>query len=168
MIKASICTIGDEILIGQIVDTNSSMISRRLGELGIEVSRMLSISDWHDDIVESLRDELDANDINSMDMLFVYVRTKGTPAPDTPCGLDKETTLGTVVNMLPFYQQGMQYIRELGNTCNTPKGYTDFILKLKALEMSVKTGNYTKAIEYFNSFSSKAVPQSGGCGCGNH
>ena len=63
MIKASICTIGDEILIGQIVDTNSSMISRRLGELGIEVSRMLSISDGHDDIVESLREELDANDI---------------------------------------------------------------------------------------------------------
>ena len=31
------------------------------------------------------------------------------------------------------------------------KEYTDFILKLKALEMSVKTGNYTKAIEYFNS-----------------
>ena len=51
MIKASICTIGDEILIGQIVDTNSSMISRKLGELGIEVSRMLSISDGHDDIV---------------------------------------------------------------------------------------------------------------------
>ena len=114
------------------------------------------------------RIELDANDINPMDMLFVYVRTKGTPAPDTPCGLDRKTTLGTVVDMLPFYQQGMQYTRELGNTCNTPKGYTDFILKLKALEMSVKTGNYTKAIEYFNSFSLKAVPQSGGCGCGNH
>ena len=63
MIKASICTIGDEILIGQIVDTNSSMISRKLGELGIEVSRMLSISDGHDDIVGSLREEMESNDI---------------------------------------------------------------------------------------------------------
>lgn len=63
MIKASICTIGDEILIGQIVDTNSSMISRRLGELGIEVTRMLSISDNHKEIVESLRSEMQRNDI---------------------------------------------------------------------------------------------------------
>ena len=63
MIKASICTIGDEILIGQIVDTNSSMISRRLGELGIEVTRMLSISDNHKEIVESLRSEMKCNDI---------------------------------------------------------------------------------------------------------
>ena len=63
MIKASICTIGDEILIGQIVDTNSSMISRGLGELGIEVTRMLSISDNHKEIVESLRSEMQRNDI---------------------------------------------------------------------------------------------------------
>ena len=63
MIKASICTIGDEILIGQIVDTNSSMISRRLGELGIEVTRMLSISDNHKEIVETLRSEMKCNDI---------------------------------------------------------------------------------------------------------
>ena len=63
MTTASICTIGDEILIGQIVDTNSSMISRKLGELGIEVSRMLSISDGHDDIVGSLREEMESNDI---------------------------------------------------------------------------------------------------------
>ena len=63
MVKASICTIGDEILIGQIVDTNSSNISRRLGEIGIKVSRMVSIADDHDDIVTSLSRELDSNDI---------------------------------------------------------------------------------------------------------
>ena len=58
MVKASICTIGDEILIGQIVDTNSSNISRRLGEIGIRVTRMVSIADDHDDIITSLsRDE---------------------------------------------------------------------------------------------------------------
>lgn len=63
MVKASICTIGDEILIGQIVDTNSSNISRRLGEIGIKVTRMVSIADDTDDIIASLSRELDENDI---------------------------------------------------------------------------------------------------------
>lgn len=62
-IKASICTIGDEILIGQIVDTNSSEISRKLGEIGVRVSSMVSISDDHDDIIDSLTRELKKNDI---------------------------------------------------------------------------------------------------------
>ena len=54
MTQASICTIGDEILIGQIVDTNSSHISQSLNTLGIRVTRMLSIGDEHDVIVDSL------------------------------------------------------------------------------------------------------------------
>ena len=63
MTQASICTIGDEILIGQIVDTNSSHISRALNSLGIKVSRMVSIGDDHDCIIDSLSEELKANDI---------------------------------------------------------------------------------------------------------
>lgn len=63
MTQASICTIGDEILIGQIVDTNSSHISQALNSLGIKVTRMLSIADEHDAIVEALEGELSLNDI---------------------------------------------------------------------------------------------------------
>ena len=63
MTSASICTIGDEILIGQVVDTNSSHISRSLNSLGIRVTRMLSIGDEHDAIVENLESELRQNDI---------------------------------------------------------------------------------------------------------
>ena len=63
MTTASICTIGDEILIGQIVDTNSSHISRALNSLGIRVTRMLSIGDDHDIIIEGLKSELEKNDI---------------------------------------------------------------------------------------------------------
>ena len=43
--KAAIITIGDEILIGQIVDTNSGYIAKALDRIGIEVKEMLSISD---------------------------------------------------------------------------------------------------------------------------
>lgn len=63
MVKASICTIGDEILIGQIVDTNSSEISRALGENGIRCTRMLSIGDDSEEIISNLENELRINDI---------------------------------------------------------------------------------------------------------
>lgn len=63
MTKASICTIGDEILIGQIVDTNSSHISQALEAAGVKVTRMLSIADDHDAIIESLDGELRRNDV---------------------------------------------------------------------------------------------------------
>jgi nicotinamide-nucleotide amidase len=42
---ATIVTIGDEILIGQIVDTNSSFIAKSLDKIGVHVNEMLSISD---------------------------------------------------------------------------------------------------------------------------
>ncbi|MBR1576128.1 MAG: nicotinamide-nucleotide amidohydrolase family protein [Bacteroidales bacterium] len=63
MTTASVCTIGDEILIGQIVDTNSSHISRALNEQGIRVTRMVSIGDDHQAIVDQLREELTNNEI---------------------------------------------------------------------------------------------------------
>lgn len=63
MTTASICTIGDEILIGQIVDTNSSKISRQLNSIGIRVTRMVSIGDDHDEIISNLANELRCNNI---------------------------------------------------------------------------------------------------------
>ena len=63
MRTASICTIGDEILIGQIVDTNSSHFARALEEAGIKVSRMVSIPDNAAEIESVLTRELSNNDI---------------------------------------------------------------------------------------------------------
>ena len=63
MTSASICTIGDEILIGQVVDTNSSEISRALNSLGIKVSHMLSIGDDNDTIISELENELERSNI---------------------------------------------------------------------------------------------------------
>lgn len=63
MTRACICTIGDEILIGQIVDTNSSHIARELNACGVKVAGMLSIGDDHDSIISSLEAELSRNDI---------------------------------------------------------------------------------------------------------
>ena len=54
--KAEIITIGDEILIGQIVDTNSAWLGTVLNEEGIEVTRINSISDTPEAIVEAIED----------------------------------------------------------------------------------------------------------------
>ena len=52
--KATIVTIGDEILIGQIVDTNSGFIAKALDKIGIRVHEMLSISDDKQHILDTL------------------------------------------------------------------------------------------------------------------
>lgn len=54
MIKASIITIGDEILIGQIVDTNSASIACHLNSAGITVAEKLSIGDDKEQITATL------------------------------------------------------------------------------------------------------------------
>lgn len=56
--QATIITIGDEILIGQIVDTNSVSISRHLNRAGIVVRRRLSIGDDRAEIVSAVQQAL--------------------------------------------------------------------------------------------------------------
>jgi len=51
---AEIITIGDEILIGQIVDTNSAWMAQQLNSTGIKVKQITSVSDDADHIIESL------------------------------------------------------------------------------------------------------------------
>lgn len=53
--RATIVTIGDEILIGQIVDTNSSYIAKALDKIGIATHEMLSISDDKEHILNTFQ-----------------------------------------------------------------------------------------------------------------
>jgi len=62
-IKAEIITIGDEILIGQIIDTNSSWIGQELSKIGVSVVHRTSVSDSEQDIVDALNAAKDRADI---------------------------------------------------------------------------------------------------------
>ncbi len=53
---AEIITIGDEILIGQIVDTNSAFISKELNKIGVQVYQITSVQDNREHILEALND----------------------------------------------------------------------------------------------------------------
>ena len=58
-----ILTIGDEILIGQTIDTNSAWIGRELNGIGAEVRQIVSLSDTHADIMTNLDRALQAADV---------------------------------------------------------------------------------------------------------
>lgn len=53
---AEIITIGDELLIGQVVDTNSAWMGQRLNEIGIKVKQITSVSDDKEHIVKALKE----------------------------------------------------------------------------------------------------------------
>ena len=54
--KAELITIGDEILIGQIVNTNAVFLSKALNKIGIEIAQITSISDDKETIIKTLDD----------------------------------------------------------------------------------------------------------------
>ncbi len=54
---ASILTIGDELLIGQTIDTNSAYIAQQLNAMGIWVRKRVAVGDNRDEIVSALREE---------------------------------------------------------------------------------------------------------------
>lgn len=108
------------------------------------------------------------------DLLFIYAMAQTSSSIDTlPCG-EKEWIVHPVVDMLPFYCRGMNFVKSLGDTCNIPRKFIDYILMYKAFELSLYTGNYLNAIRYFNDFkrvksnSGIQIKQRRGGGCGCH
>jgi nicotinamide-nucleotide amidase len=61
--KATIITIGDEILIGQIVDTNSAWMAQELNKIGVYVYEIISISDSRDHILSAFAKAESQSDI---------------------------------------------------------------------------------------------------------
>ena len=63
MINTSIITIGDELLIGQVIDTNSAWIAQQLNIAGIRVIRRVAVADKWDEIWNALDEETHHADI---------------------------------------------------------------------------------------------------------
>lgn len=57
MINISIITIGDELLIGQVVDTNSAWMAQELNKAGIRVKKRVAVGDVWDEIWKALDEE---------------------------------------------------------------------------------------------------------------
>ncbi len=63
MTKASIITIGDELLIGQVIDTNSAWIAQQMNKIGINIIRRIAVGDDWDEIWTALDEESTHADI---------------------------------------------------------------------------------------------------------
>ena len=124
---------------------------------------------------KSIRLILNYQDLNVSlqdNMFFVYAIATGTPSADTPCGMDNSIVKGTIINLYPIYCKTIQYLKELDDSCVVPKNFIDMIIKLKALELSIKTGNSFQAIEYWNKYfktliNNNSIFKSKYCGCNN-
>jgi len=63
MINTSIITIGDELLIGQVIDTNSAWMAQQLNKSGIKINRRVAVGDVADEIRQALDEEMIHADI---------------------------------------------------------------------------------------------------------
>ena len=62
-IFATLITIGDELLIGQVVDTNSAWMAQELNKIGVSVLRRVAVGDEWNAIWSTLDEELEKSDI---------------------------------------------------------------------------------------------------------
>ena len=119
----------------------------------------------------SFNEKFTASDLSS-NMFFVYVECGGTPSSDVPCRLDEMTTLGVTFDYGAIYNPAMNYTRELGESCEVPRNFIDFILNYEALKMAIETEHYVPAIEWWRWMMNNASGKTTGCTnyrpCGCH
>lgn len=108
--KAIIITIGDEILMGQILDTNSQYIARRLTEIGVEVIEELSIPDKRDEIYDSVDYAMQEADL---------ILVTGGLGP-TKDDVTKKVLAEYFGSHLVFNPQAMEWLEELLRNRNLP------------------------------------------------
>ncbi|WP_339700981.1 competence/damage-inducible protein A [uncultured Marixanthomonas sp.] len=107
---AEIITIGDEILIGQIVDTNSAYISKQLNQIGVQVYQITSIQDERQHILNALEDAK-----QRVDLVIVtggLGPTKDDITKETFCEYFEDTLLENVEVLQNIKEIFAKYIKQ--------------------------------------------------------
>jgi len=100
---AVIITIGDEILLGQILDTNSRYMACRLGNIGVEVVKMLTVRDDRDEISRAVGEAMEMSDL---------VLVTGGLGP-TKDDVTKKVLAEYFGSQLVFNEEAMGWLKEL-------------------------------------------------------
>ena len=113
---------------------------------------------------------IDGKDLNvdiHKTMFFVYVIAGGTPAADTPCRWDENKALHTLVDTQVLYNNMIQYVKELSKDCSTPDNFINAILQFNAIDLALKTNQYSLAIDLWKKFYSNIESNVvlSNCGC---
>lgn len=101
-------------------------------------------------------------------IFYVYITVEGSPDSQTPCSWDLASTLGVVLNWYPVYYRGLEFMRKTAdNCCDVSREFIDYILRFKAFELALRTGNYQLANSRFREwfYTSDEVAFSSPCGC---
>ena len=110
--KAEIITIGDEILIGQIVDTNSQWIGTELNKIGVSVYQISSIQDEKQHILNALKEAQERVDI-------VIITGGLGPTKDD---ITKHTIAEYFKDTLKLNEDVVHHIKTIFTTYNIPFG----------------------------------------------
>ena len=125
---------------------------------------------------------LNATDLMNGDttprMFFVYVKTKGTPGPETPCGLDTEYSVKAVADLSVVYNKAIALMK-----CGKGCGCTDdeclvstklanLCMEYYKLTSCIELGMNTEALESFNRLMGRTVTgtkvYTQNCGCNDN
>lgn len=104
--KAFIITIGDEILLGQIVDTNSKFISAQLAEIGVETIKIVSVADKKEEIKKVIEEGFCSAD------LLLVTGGLGPTKDDITKNVLAEYFGGEIVFNEQAYKWLCEYLRE--------------------------------------------------------
>lgn len=134
-------------------------------------SNVIYESEEYDSTTKEVHLDLVATDLKNVDMsktmFFVWAQGDGVVNPMVvPCGFDNEYSLGVTFDLCPIYNETMQYIKEVENECELPKGFINMILQHKAIQYSINSGHYLQAVNYYNKFyKDLSVVTTKPCGC---
>jgi nicotinamide-nucleotide amidase len=107
---AEIITIGDEILIGQVVDTNSAWMAEKLNLIGIKVKQISSVSDDENHIISAIDEAMERADI-------IFITGGLGPTNDD---ITKKTLCKYFDTKLVFHQEIYEHIENLFKGRNFP------------------------------------------------
>src|SRR4051812_48045533 len=109
-VNASIITIGDELLIGQTIDTNSAFIAQELNKIGIWVKRRIAIGDVKEDILSALKEQ-------SKDCHLIIITGGLGPTADD---ITKPTLCEFFDSKLVVSEEALQNVKDIFTKLNRP------------------------------------------------
>ena len=132
--SAYIITIGDELLIGQVVNTNSSWLADQLTNIGINVLKMLTVSDKESDIIEALSEASKKSD-------YVFISGGLGPTVDDITKRTIAKFMGVDMEFNPgFYEKVKAYVEKRGTKLDDLMyNYSFFPKGIKYLKNDVGT-----------------------------
>lgn len=128
--------------------------------------------------VKSINTVLDVSSVvkGGPKMFFVYIKCTGTPAPNTPCGMDNEYTLKVTIDYSSVYSKALDLMRSVGGCkcssgdCEIDVVFANFALQYFRMEKALEYEDYDTAYSAYCFIMRKhtkvsKLPKNKNCGC---